>query len=72
MDIGYLFTLLAGLHPAVQVSLAALGGLVVLGQAIVILTPSKADDEAVSKIEAMPIVGPVVKALAAFAPIQKK
>lgn len=67
-----LLMMLAALHPAIPLVLAALGGLVVLGQAYVALTPSQADDAWVAKLEAMPIVGPLLQALRAFAPIQKK
>jgi len=64
--------MLASLHPAIPLVLAALGGLVVLGQAYVALTPSQSDDAWVAKIEAMPMVGALLQALRAFAPIQKK
>jgi hypothetical protein len=64
--------MLAALHPAIPLVLTMLGGLVVLGQAYVALTPSQSDDAWVAKVEAMPIVGPLLQALRAFAPIQKK
>ena len=58
--------------PYLGVVLMGLGGLVVIGQAVVIITPSKADDEAWAKIERMPVLGMVLKVLASFAPIQKR
>lgn len=67
-----LLMMLAALHPAIPLVLAALGGLVVLGQAYVVLTPSQNDDAWVAKLEAMPIIGSLLQALRAFAPIQKK
>ena len=72
MDLGSLLPWLASLHPIVPVVLAALGCLVVLGQTVVALTPSAADDALASKLEALPLVGPLLKALASFAPIQRK
>ncbi len=54
------------------VILSGLGSLVVLAQAIVSLTPSKADDLALENIEKSSIGGFLIKVLIAFAPIQKK
>lgn len=48
------------------VILQVLGGLVVLGQSYVALQPVFA------KLEALPVIGSVLTALAAFAPIQRK
>lgn len=67
-----LVAFLAGLHPVVAVVLVVLGTLVVIAQAIVAITPSKADDLAWEKIKAIPFLGAVLSALAAMAPIQKK
>lgn len=63
---------LAALNPFVALALASLGALVVIGQVVVVLTPSKSDDEAFEKIMGIPILGGFLRALAAFAPIQKK
>ena len=49
-----------------------LGTLVVLGQVVVPLTPSTKDDDAWAKLLAVPVLGKVLLALVAFAPIQKK
>lgn len=64
--------MLAGLHPVVPVVLAVLGSLVLLGQAYVAVTPSQDDDAWFAKLEAMPVLGAVLKAVKAFAPIQRK
>jgi hypothetical protein len=64
--------MLAGLHPAVPLVLAMLGGLVVLGQAYVAMTPSESDDAWYAQLEAKPILGGILKAIKAFAPIQRK
>ncbi len=63
---------LAGLHPLAPVVLAVIGLLVVAGQAYVLLTPGTADDAFYAKLEAIPVLGGFLKALAAFAPIQRK
>lgn len=63
---------LGGLHPIIPLVLAGLGALVVLGQAYVLMTPSKEDDAWFDKLEAIPILGAVLKALKSFAPIQRK
>lgn len=72
MDIGSILPWLASLHPIVPVVLAGLGGLVVIGQVYVAVTPSKSDDGALAKLEGIPVLGGLLKALASFAPIQKK
>lgn len=72
MDFNALIVLLAGKYPIVMLIAMALGALVVFGQAIVVLTPTKKDDEAWEKIKSIPLVGQIVAALANFAPIQKK
>lgn len=58
--------------PMASLILGVLGTLVVVGQIIVALTPSKADDEAWAKIESIPLVGAALKALTHFAVLQKK
>lgn len=63
---------LVGLSPVALLVASILGTLVVLGQAIVILTPSKSDDEAWANLMAIPVLGSVLSALANFAVIQKK
>lgn len=72
MDFQAIAQMLIGKWPVVGVILSALGGLVVVGQAIVAITPSQKDDEAWDKIKALPIIGPIVAVLSSFAPIQKK
>lgn len=63
---------LASLHPVVAVVLAVLGLVVVVSQAVVLLTPSTKDDEFWEKMLAVPFLGGIIKALAVRAPIQKK
>lgn len=63
---------LAGLHPVVPLVLSALGSLVILGGAYVAITPTQEDDAWFSKLEEMPVVGMILKALKAFSPIQRK
>lgn len=58
--------------PVLGLILAGLGALVVTGQAIVLITPSKADDAAWEKLKGIPLVGQIVSVLVNFAPIQKK
>lgn len=67
-----LLEMLAKLHPIVPVVFAILGMLVVVGQTVVWMTPSKADDEAWEKIKKVPVLGNIISALANFAPLQKK
>lgn len=72
MDVSAILTMLAVKFPIVALVLGVLGILVVAGQAIVVLTPSKSDDAAWEKIKAMPILGMLIAAIAEFAPIHKK
>lgn len=58
-------------QPVVLV-LALLGALVVLGAAYVKLTPSQSDDAWWSKLEAMPVLGVVLKVLVRFSPLARK
>ena len=72
MDFSEIIAFLAGLHPIVPFVLMGLGSVVVIGQAVVVVTPSPDDDAWLAKVYNVPILGPFLKALAAFAPIQKK
>jgi hypothetical protein len=51
--------------------LSALGSLVVIGQVVVALTPSKKDDEFLAGLHSG-VFGKLLAILAAFAPIHKK
>lgn len=51
---------------------SALGLLMVVGQGIVAITPSKDDDEWLEKKKKHKIWGAIINALQNFAPIQKK
>jgi hypothetical protein len=72
MDFSAIIMMLAAKFPIVTLIAAVLGMLVVVGQAVVVMTPSKADDEKWEQIKAMPIIGQLISALVNFAPIQKK
>ena len=77
MDFGTVLTFLQGVLPAAAFSvlhyvLLGLGALVVLGLAVVKLTPSQADDEAANKLLEIPVLGALLKFLMAFSPIQPK
>ncbi|MBK9496889.1 MAG: hypothetical protein IPO08_20915 [Xanthomonadales bacterium] len=71
MELALLNSLVAAV-PGLSVILMALGTLVVIGQVIVVATPSKSDDEAWEKIKSVPLIGGIISALANFAPISKK
>lgn len=71
MDYALLLNSLAAQFPALLSVLSFLGLLVVVGQAVVVLTPSTADDAAWAKIKSVPVVGQLISALAAFAPVHK-
>jgi hypothetical protein len=71
MELAFL-QMLASKAPGVATAFVVLGTLVVLGQIIVQLTPSKADDAAWEKIKGVPFLGNLIVALTSFAVIQKK
>lgn len=72
MDFASILVLVASKFPVALMIFAALGTLVVLAQAVVIFTPSKADDVKWEAIKAKPILGSLLSALINFAVIQKK
>jgi hypothetical protein len=75
MESGVVDTILGMLihqYPAIVGVLTILGTLVVLGQVVVVLTPSKSDEEAYSKLMSTPILGVILMALSKFSVIQKK
>lgn len=72
MDLESLVLLVAGKYPVVGVILMCLGALIVCAQAVVVLTPSKADDAAWEKIKSIPVLGSLISVVAKLAPIQKK
>jgi hypothetical protein len=67
-----ILTLLVTQVPALTSILVALGSLVVLGQVVVILTPSKKDELAYAKLMSTPIIGPLLLVASKFSIIQKK
>jgi hypothetical protein len=72
MDFIVIAQMLVAKFPITGMILSILGGLVIMGQVIVAMTPSKSDDEKWEAIKAKPVIGPILSALANFAPIQKK
>lgn len=68
-----LIQMLVNIHPAILYIVMGLGSLVVIGQAIVAITPTENDNIWFDKyILGLPVVGSFIKALKLFAPIQKK
>lgn len=67
-----LVTMLTTVHPFIPLILSVLGGLVVLGQAYVAITPTQKDDAWFAKLEVMPVVGTLLGILKSFAPVQRK
>ena len=63
---------LQSVAPWVKYLFMGLGVLVLGGQTYVLITPNKEDDAWLAKIEAMPVVGHLLRAFRAFAPWQKK
>ncbi len=72
MDVSAILSLLAVKFPIVALVLGVLGVLVVAGQAIVVITPSKSDDEFWDRLKKIPVLGLIIAAVADFAPIQRK
>lgn len=72
MELGDILNLIIGAVPAARYVLMALGGLVVLGQVYVALTPNQDDDAWFAKLENVTILGAFIRAIKAFAPIQRK
>lgn len=58
--------------PWLSYVLMGLGSLVLLGYAYVKATPTQDDDAWYAKVEAMAVVGPLMKALVSFSPLQRK
>lgn len=63
MDLTPIMQSIAAANPIVLAVFGVLGTLVVLGQVVVAMTPSKADDAAWEKIKAVPFLGPIIAAL---------
>jgi hypothetical protein len=72
MDFSAILALLAEKYPTLGIALVVLGLLVVAAQTYVALTPTQDDDAWFAKLEAIPILGHIIIALKAFAPIQRK
>lgn len=63
---------LAVKFPIVGIVLVSLGALVFIAQFVVLLTPSKTDDEKLQSLLAKPIYKKIFDLLLSFAPFQKK
>jgi len=63
---------IAGQFPILTNILMILGSLVVVGQALVAVLPSKTLQDDWAKIQAIPIMGSLLSILTSFAVIQKK
>lgn len=76
MDLGLLIQMaldyLVANVPYAVLGLSILGSLVVIGQGVVVVTPSQSDDAWLEKLKQHKILGPVLILLAKFAPFQKK
>jgi hypothetical protein len=68
---GLVATLLAK-FPVLSLVLGGLGTLLVLAQVVVLVTPTKKDDEALAKAEGVPVLGSLLVLLKSFALVQKK
>ena len=62
----------AAQYPIVGAVLVLLGGLVVLGQAVVVATPSTEDDKWWDGLKEKPVIGPLLALLANFGPFHKE
>ncbi len=71
LDFSWLIELVAN-YPIVSIILMSLSLLVMLGQGIIIITPTKEDDIAWEKIKAWPVVGHLLSILEKFGPFKKK
>lgn len=72
MDLDFIFSWLVSQFPLAGTILQVLGALVVLGYSYVLITPTQTDDAWFAKLEAIPLLGAVLKAIKAFSPIQRK
>jgi len=72
MDMDMVLTWLVGAWPVARPILVGLGSLVVVGTILVAATPTKADDEWLAKLEAVPMLGLLIKALQKFSVLTRK
>lgn len=70
--IGSILGHISAMAPIAQQILMILGSLVVLMSAYIAATPSKEDDAWFDKVEAIPYLGSVIKALARFSVVDRK
>lgn len=72
MDYAAILQGLVAKWPILALIFMVLGTLLVIGQAVVPLTPTKKDDAAWEKIKGVPVLGHFLAALELFAIIHKK
>lgn len=76
MDLTSIYQFVIGIFPSIipvlQVILVILGSLVVLASTYVKLTPTQDDDAWFAKVEAVPVLGDVIKFLLKFSAISRK
>lgn len=68
----FILGLVPGAVPVVNLVLVILGSLVVLASVYVKLTPSQDDDAWFAKMEAVPVLGDVIKFVLKFSVISRK
>lgn len=71
MDLSAIIALLSVQMPWLHSVLVVLGMLVVLGQVWEVITPASTVGSFILKLEASPIIGPILTLLVTFAPIKK-
>lgn len=72
MEVTQILNFLVSKWPVAELVLQVLGALVVAGYVYVKVSASQSDDALLKKLEAMPLVGSLLKALMAFSPVQRK
>ena len=72
MDLSVVFTWLTSMWDGFPALFQWLGLLVIVGQGVAAITPTKKDDNFFAKMWDIPVLGTALKAIAAFAPLQKK
>lgn len=72
IDFGVIIAFLIAKFSFLMPGLAYLGGLIVVAQIVVLMTPTKKDDAAWAKIQAVPVLGRLLIALEALSPWRKK
>lgn len=72
MDFNFIFDYLISLAPWVSLVFIALGSLVVIGTAVDAAIPDEKDGGFMTKLLAIPVIGPLLNALKRFSPFNAK